>query len=58
MYILNIASTITKMTVKELRDFLFENYYKQIGISKENSLHILATKLTEQIPDPSNAKEY
>ena len=30
MYILNIASTIKKMSVNELRYFIFENYYKQI----------------------------
>ena len=27
MYILNIASAIKKMTIKKLRDFIFENYY-------------------------------
>ena len=31
MYILNIASAIKKMTFNELRDFIFENYYKRIG---------------------------
>ena len=30
MYILNIASAIKTMTVSELRDFIFENYYKEI----------------------------
>ena len=25
------------MTVNEIRDFIFENYYKRIGFSKENS---------------------
>ena len=37
MYILNIASAIKKMTVNEIRDFIFESYYKRIGFSKENS---------------------
>ena len=37
MYILNIARAVKKMFVNEIRDFLFENYYKQIRFSKENS---------------------
>ena len=37
MYILNIASAIKKMSVNEIRNFIFENYYKQIAFSKENS---------------------
>ena len=54
------------MYVNEIRDFIFENYYKRIGFSKENShysmkhqkkdLQMFATKLTEKIPDPRNAK--
>ena len=58
-----------KMTIKELKDFIFENYYRQIGFTKENSYYLvkyqkekdlllLATKLIEKIPDASNAKEY
>ena len=69
MYILNIASTIKKMTVNELRNFFFEKYYKRITFSKENSYHsmehqkgkdlqLFATKVTKNVPDPSNAKEY
>ena len=56
------------MTVNELRDFIFENFYKQIGFAKGSSyysikplkrkdLYILAIKLIEKIVDPSNAKE-
>ena len=41
MYIQNIARAIKKMTVNEIRDFLFENYYKQIGFSEENSYYSL-----------------
>ena len=37
MYILNIARAIKKMSVNENRYFIFENYYKQIGFSKESS---------------------
>ena len=37
MYTLNNASAIKNMSVNEIRDFIFENYYKRIGFSKENS---------------------
>ena len=30
MYTLNIARAIKKMSVNEIRDFIFENYYKRI----------------------------
>ena len=39
MYIQDIASTIEKMSVKEVRDFIFANYYKRIGFSQENSYY-------------------
>ena len=39
MYILNIANAIKKMTIKELKDLIFENYYRQIGFTKENSYY-------------------
>ena len=69
MYILNIAKAIKKMSVNEIKDFIFENYYKRIGFSKENSYYsikhllkkdllLLANKLIEKIPDPRNAKEH
>ena len=41
MYILNIASTIKKMTINKLRDFIFERYYKRIGFSKEKSYYAM-----------------
>ena len=37
MYNLNIVRAIKKIYVNEIRDCIFENYYKQIGFSKENS---------------------
>ena len=37
MYILNIASAIEKMSVNEIRDFNFKNYYRETGFSKENN---------------------
>ena len=64
MYILNIASAIKKMLVNEIIDFIIEIYYKRILFSKENiysvkhqtkDLRLLATKLTEKIPDLRNA---
>ena len=39
MYILNISRAIKKMSVNEIRDFIFENYYKRIRFSKENSYY-------------------
>ena len=39
MYTLNIARAIRKMFVNEIKDFIFKNYYKQIGFSKENSYY-------------------
>ena len=54
------------MTVNELRGFIFENCNKRNGFARENiyysmhqkkqDLQLFATKLTEKIPDPSNAK--
>ena len=57
------------MSVNEIRDFTFENNYKTVGFSKENSYYtmkrlkrkyllLLACKLIEKIPDSRNAKEY
>ena len=39
MYILNIAGTIKKMFVNEIREFIFENFYKTIVFFKENSYY-------------------
>ena len=66
---LNIASAKKKMKVNEIRDAIFENYYERIGFTKESSycsmkrlkrkdLLLLATNLTEEIPDPRNAKKH
>ena len=59
MYILNIHSAIKKMKIKELKDFIFENYYRQIEFTKQNSYYsmkhqkkkdllLLAPKLIEK----------
>ena len=57
------------MTIKEVKDFIFENYYRRIRFPKENSYYsmkhqkkkdllLLPTKLIQQIPNASNAKGY
>ena len=64
-----IVRTIKKMSANEIRDFIFKNYYKRVGVFKENShysmkrlkkkdLLLLANKLIEKIPDPQNSKEH
>lgn len=57
------------MTVKELRDLIFENYYGPFGFpnessyysiktQKKNELSLLETKLIERIPNAANTKQY
>ena len=69
MHTLNIIKAIKEMSVNDIRDFIFENYYKRIGFSKETSyysmkrlkgkdLFLLANKLAEKEPNPCNAKEH
>ena len=71
MYILNISSAIKKDDSQWIKtwDFIFENYYKQIGFVKESSyysmkrlkrkdLSLLETKLIEKIADLNNAEEH
>ena len=56
------------MIANEIRDFVLENYYKQIGFYKENNYYsmkrlkkkrfIVACKqINRKITDPGNAKE-
>ena len=35
MYFLNIFSDIKKMTIKKLKDLIYEKYYRRIGFLKE-----------------------
>ena len=67
MYILNRKSFI-KMTVKDFKEFIFEDYFNRIVFTKEYShcllkkqqkeyLVLLATNLTKKITRPSIAKE-
>ena len=39
MYTLNITKATKKMLVNETREFIFENYYKGLVFSKENSYY-------------------
>ena len=39
IYILNIAKVIKKTSINEIKDFIFENYYKRIGFSKESGYY-------------------
>ena len=48
MYILNIARAIKKMSVNEVGDFIFKNYYKRTGFSKENSYSMECLKKKEK----------
>ena len=58
------------MSVNELRDFIFENHYKRIGIfkgkknysmkrlkKKKKRSGVACNQTNKKIPDPSNAKE-
>ena len=68
MHILNIARAIKKMTVKELKDFTFENYHQRMGFAKENSYYSMkhhrkrsttaCNQINRKIPGPCNAKEH
>ena len=59
MYIHNIENAIRKSSVKDLREFILENYLKQIGFTKEDSYFSLTnwketfilfvTRLTKKI---------
>ena len=66
MYVQNIIKAIKTMS-NEMKDFIFENYYKQIGFSKKiscNSIkHLtkkdllsLTNKLIKNILDPCKKK--
>ena len=66
MYILSTVSAIKKITIKELKYFTCESYYRRTGFLKENRHYSIklqkkkvllpATKLIESISDATNAK--
>ena len=39
MHILNINKATKAMLINDIKDFIFENYYKGIGFSKESSYY-------------------
>ena len=39
MYLLNIVKATKKVSINEIKDFIFETCYKRIGFSKENSCY-------------------
>ena len=41
MYVLNITKAIKTMSINEVKNFIFENFYKQIGFSKESSYYLM-----------------
>ena len=59
MHIRNIENAIRKSSVKDLREFIFKNYFKQTGFTKEDSYFSLTnwketfilfvTRLTKKI---------
>ena len=64
MYTLNITKAVKKMSVNEIRDFIFENYYKQIVFFKESSYYSMKRfkkkrfiVACEQL-DPCNSKKH
>ena len=67
MYILDITKATQNMSINEMKDIIFENYYKRIRFFKESSYYSLkrlkkidllslANKLIENVHDPHNAK--
>ena len=67
MYILNVARAVKKKSVNEIRDFIFENYYKKFGFLKKTvvilwnalkkDLLSIPNKSMQKIPDSCNVKE-
>ena len=47
IHILNIHKAIKKKTIKKLKDFIFENYYRRIGFTEENIFYSTKHKKIE-----------
>ena len=71
MYILSIVKAIEKMSVNDIKDFIFESCYESIRFFKENSYYsmkrlkkkekallMLVNKLIEKKCAPCNTKEH
>ena len=55
------------MSINEIKDFIFENYYKRIGFSQENSYYsmkrlekiiVACEQINRKIRGPCNAKKH
>ena len=67
MYTLNITKATKKMSINDIRYFIYESYEKRIRFSKEDSypslecskknLLLFAKKILEKVPDPCNSKQ-
>ena len=64
-----MTKDIKMVSVNKIRDFTLENYYKQIGFSKESSYYSikcfkkinycsLTNKLAAKVPDCCNVEEH
>ena len=64
-----MSEEIKKMSVNEIRDFIFENYFKRIRFSKESSYYstkclkrkdllFFTKKFIENVADPHSTKEH
>ena len=49
MYILNIARATKKISVSQIRSFIFGNYYKRIGFSKESNYYSMKSLKEKKI---------
>ena len=49
MYILNIATAIKKMKIKDLKDFILENYYQRNGYTEESSYYSIKRQKKKKI---------
>ena len=49
MCTLNITKATKKMSASDIRDFIQETYYKQIGFSKEDSYHSIKRSKKKEI---------
>ena len=58
MYILNILSAVKKMIVKEVKYFIFQNYYGRIGFTKKSSCHSIKHQKKKYLLATKSIKKY
>ena len=49
MYTLKISRPIKQMSVNEIRDYIFENYYKRAGFSKQSGYSMKRLKRKDSL---------